>query len=1064
MTSLQTQQGNSSTPITSVRPSETQASAPPSPNASGSPPQTQEGDTTPSDAPTLPTQTQVDAATTSETVVDTPSSGTPDTTTQQQDDTSISDTSATTPTDRDMPPTVGSERIPDFLHEKVIRAIIEVLSKRCTLEDVILAPGKALAEDPKKHKPSKKGPVEIEKRLRKECRLQVESGTMGTVDRLLEPKIEADGFDEAVARLAVEILFVSPPPGDGWSYQLRECLKRPVKKPYRLTTEALYDSIKTLPKRKEGGPSRVGSDCVRWLTQAAYHNQLHNLAVAMTEYLQSPTGSPAAQRLVLLRKNYTSPDDPNGYRPIACAETLYKCLDRAILNEVSDHIKSQLSPMQHGFRCKDAGAKCFLKVQFPAAIAESEGVPLALLKVDVRKAFQSISPQAVVNGWSNLPPHIIEALTLMAARRTVWYEGQEVNTECGITQGMPSSSATFCLAIDEALRQCADDMDPLEIAGIIFDALIAYCDDVAALVRTMAEAEKVLDLLTGLFKELNLDINAVKTELIRLTTHFPTEGGDILTPVDSGIVMGIPVGVDMTQALEMVSKKAEEAQARVEAAFNALPRHHALYYSRVSALTRVSHIQRAAGLNPPKKVSEDILKFIQGKLGLEDRPKEVIAQRTGENGLGCGSIYMYEEQTQMSTLLSTIRKERKLSKAMGMVIGQAARQELPLTTATHLARSLSTLILMTPHSEEGDDESVPPAFDSMAEQLRNMGYAEDEVMEIVEGTREMRQQEEREPDIGALTEAATAESEGEVEIDAEERGEEDETRQGSNPFASLFRPLTPQQREYACETEDTEESEAETLRLMEADPLPTPDSQDIVGRLDQTERDNIGVCDDIDNTIQNTPHMVSSQTSTTDASPTPQPESQEGVNESEAVAESITIPDFLRRRQAEQAAAIAEQEAEREEAGTQSDQSYRTQDEETGGDREATLLDVNSNTIINKYATERWRRTYVATAKVSARVSKSRRLKADVMAAMGIRKGETPRFLSDRVKREFLEATTAGSMPYNATSAFLNARPTTTVALSNGPFLRLIKDRYAVTDMGSFFELECPLCKMKLDR
>eukprot|EP00704_Kipferlia_bialata_P014656 g14656.t1 len=161
MISIQSRQGitptqtptQTPTPNVPVQRPQTQEGATLAPSASGLPAPTQEG---------TPPQPQDDAALNSVAL---------GTTTQQQDTGVTSpDASATTPTDCDRPPTIGSAYIPDYQEATVIDVLKDTSSRACTMEELTVAPITALAQDPKNRKPSKKGPVEIEKRIRKECR------------------------------------------------------------------------------------------------------------------------------------------------------------------------------------------------------------------------------------------------------------------------------------------------------------------------------------------------------------------------------------------------------------------------------------------------------------------------------------------------------------------------------------------------------------------------------------------------------------------------------------------------------------------------------------------------------------------------------------------------------------------------------------------------------------------------------------------------------------------------------------------------------------------------------
>ena len=144
------------------------------------------------------------------------------------------------------------------------------------------------------------------------------------------------------------------------------------------------------------------------------------------------------------------PDRTDNLRPLSLLETFYKIKTRILANRLIRTLEEVLSDEQYGFRPGRSTQSCSLP--FMEAIQEPErtGKPLQLLAVDIKAAFDTISPDLVkqVMKKQQYPEIYLSAIhnltsTGEAAVLANSVKGEQFQTLSGTGQGDPPSAPRY---------------------------------------------------------------------------------------------------------------------------------------------------------------------------------------------------------------------------------------------------------------------------------------------------------------------------------------------------------------------------------------------------------------------------------------------------------------------------------------------------------------------------------------------------------------------------------------------------------------------------------------------
>ena len=165
------------------------------------------------------------------------------------------------------------------------------------------------------------------------------------------------------------------------------------------------------------------------------------------------------RRIVFIPKPGKAGDRVSGLRPLSLLETLYKIKTRILTERMAGTMEKVLYADQHGF-CRNRSIQtATIPILEAVNDAEMAGRPLQLLSIDLKAAFDTISPHVIyeVMRLENYPEIYTEALFQLTGggRGRVYVNdmlGPLLDIESGNGQGNPPSASTFNIGSDPVLR------------------------------------------------------------------------------------------------------------------------------------------------------------------------------------------------------------------------------------------------------------------------------------------------------------------------------------------------------------------------------------------------------------------------------------------------------------------------------------------------------------------------------------------------------------------------------------------------------------------------------------
>jgi hypothetical protein len=247
------------------------------------------------------------------------------------------------------------------------------------------------------------------------------------------------------------------------------------------------------------------------------------------------------RKIVFIPKPGREGNRVSDLRPLSLLETMYKIKTRILNERMAGIMEEILYPNQHGF-CRNRSIQT-ATVPILEAIhdAEKHGKPLQLLSVDLKAAFDTISPQTIyeVMEVEKFPPIFIDSLrglTAVGKARVCVNDtiGPEQDVVCGNGQGNPPSASTFNIGSDPLLRATNSSSETfryvftngskLPTTGFADDHLhglnINNARQIADILKVYNEYQKVSGLTVSLEKTSILGINTdpeMLREISRLT-------------------------------------------------------------------------------------------------------------------------------------------------------------------------------------------------------------------------------------------------------------------------------------------------------------------------------------------------------------------------------------------------------------------------------------------------------------------------------------------------------------------------------------------------------------------
>lgn len=282
-----------------------------------------------------------------------------------------------------------------------------------------------------------------------------------------------------------------------------------------ISTEDITEAI-THAKSSSAGPDGVKLDQIRRLRP--------NRLAIIFNYIMLHSIIPSSWRIsrtILLQKQQEDLTNPNNWRPITISNILHRILNK-ILAKRANAVPMEAN--QRGFRNIDGVFANFALLDGLVKHHRQSGKPIAILSLDLTKAFDTISTEAIVcelrrKGVDPLfVNYIIECYK--ENKTTIYCQNREIGTFevlTGVKQGDPISPFLFINALDKALADLNKTFKGVTVDNHSITSM-AFADDLIIMSAAGKDLQRMLDYCNEYFKQRGLSINSSKSHCLILRT------------------------------------------------------------------------------------------------------------------------------------------------------------------------------------------------------------------------------------------------------------------------------------------------------------------------------------------------------------------------------------------------------------------------------------------------------------------------------------------------------------------------------------------------------------------
>jgi hypothetical protein len=291
----------------------------------------------------------------------------------------------------------------------------------------------------------------------------------------------------------------------------------------------------------------------------------------------------------------------DNYRGISLTCIIAKMYNRMILNRIRPAIDPQLRTNQNGFRPKRTTVAQIMALRRLIEGVKEKNLPAVLTFIDFRKAFDSISRSKMFKILEayGIPHNLLNAIKSMytntrAKVRTPDGETEEFEIKAGVLQGDTLAPFLFIVVLDFALRQAISGSEeklgftltPRRSARVHAKVItdLDFADDICLLSDDIQQAQQLLSLVETECKNVGLELNAKKTEVMTYNIEdqcpIKTTSGAVLKRVADFKYLG-----------SWVESTEQDVKIRKALAWRALNKMKTIWKSKMSRDTKVRLFQ-----------------------------------------------------------------------------------------------------------------------------------------------------------------------------------------------------------------------------------------------------------------------------------------------------------------------------------------------------------------------------------------------------------------------------------------------------------------------------------------
>ena len=349
-----------------------------------------------------------------------------------------------------------------------------------------------------------------------------------------------------------------------------------VRAEWEVLEEEVHKAISQLKDGKAPGPDHVRAEHFKCMKDyvskplAEIFTDILDSGVVPEQWLESNT--------ILIHKK--GPRDVLGnFRPICLLSLVLKVFSRIVLNRMQRTLTLNTRREQAGFRAGYSTTDHIHVINQLTERCREYRLPLTLLFIDFKKAFDTVEHQAVLNALITfgISPRYVDVIRQCNSNCTtdinLLHEPVRVKIQRGVRQGEVSSPNLFSAALECLMREltlpCGIDIDGERLQYLLF------ADDIVLIGNDPSELEQSLNALSLAANNIGLQIHKGKTQWMR--NRFARDGtisldGSSIDQVSSYVYLG--------QSINMTNDIKNEISRRRKAGWAAFNKYRDILLDR----------------------------------------------------------------------------------------------------------------------------------------------------------------------------------------------------------------------------------------------------------------------------------------------------------------------------------------------------------------------------------------------------------------------------------------------------------------------------------------------------
>ncbi|KAK6742801.1 hypothetical protein RB195_010207 [Necator americanus] len=362
---------------------------------------------------------------------------------------------------------------------------------------------------------------------------------------------------------------------------------------------------------------------------------INTLARLFTRYLSEckvPKQWKTSKTVLLYKKG--DPHDIGNYRPICLLSVIYKLFTRVVLNRIEKVLDEGQPCKQAGFRKGFSTIDHIHTVSKLIEVSREYKMPLCLTFIDLKKAFDSVETEAVVEALDNqgAPTQYIKVLRELYSNFTTgispFYKNIIIDVKRRVRQGDTISPKIFTATLENPMRKLEWDYMGVKVDGRQLHHL-RFADDIVLITPSISQAERMLTVFDETCGCIGLQLNLQKTMFMRngWVSDAPfTLNGTNISECTSYVYLGRELNMmnDLTPELGRRRRAAWEAYKSIEDVVkktrNTRLRAHLFNTTVLPALTYASETWAFRKQEENAGTNALVLKYPRKQYGVRKKP------------------------------------------------------------------------------------------------------------------------------------------------------------------------------------------------------------------------------------------------------------------------------------------------------------------------------------------------------------------------------------------------------------------------------------------------------------